>query len=120
MSATTPLPWITSDDPAAKPQPIYRGIIAYMGQDVNGQHHMVWTINNEYSPAECMQANAELIVKAVQAYSTRTALINAARAAAVALRDIGTVTPSGKFCPQLIRIAQSLESALKEAHNDTA
>jgi hypothetical protein len=58
------------------------------------------------------------IVKAT--FTSHDRLINAARAAAVELRDIGTVTPSGKFCPQLIRIAQSLESALKEAHDDTA
>ena len=51
-------------------------------------------------------------------FSSHDQLINAARAAAVELRDIGVVTPSGKFCPHLIRIAQTLESALKEAHDD--
>ena len=56
------------------------------------------------------------IVKAT--VTSHDQLINAARAAAVELRDIGVVAPSGKFCPQLIRIAQTLESALKEAHDD--
>ena len=81
---------------------------------------MVWTINNEYSPAECMQANAELIVKAVQAYSTRTALINAARAAAVELRDLSGPYQTQTLSNKLRGIAQTLESALKEAHNDAA
>jgi DNA mismatch repair protein MutH len=49
-----------------------------------------------------------------------TALINAARAAAVELRDIGGAAPHGAiFSPALIQIARNLESALKEAHDGT-
>jgi hypothetical protein len=137
MSATTPLPWITSDDPDEKPQPLYRGIIAYMGKDENGEHHMVWTRNNEYTPYDCMQANAELIVKAVNAHDALTesharlahvlrevllldaTIHNALLAAqAVAFDPVGHAQYD-KLAPQIKAALASIptESALKEAHD---